>query len=333
MAAITFKALVVGELEADIFTRRVVQKSVDELPPGDVLIEVHYSSLNYKDALSASGNKGVTKRYPHTPGIDAAGVVAKSSDNDVRPGDEVLVTGYDLGSNTPGGFAGYIRVPAGWVVRLPRGFSLRESMVYGTAGFTAALGLHKLVQHAVTADKGPVLVTGATGGVGSIAVAMLAKTGYTVVAATGKEEEKQFLTELGAREIVSRAEVTDTSGKALLAGKWNGVIDTVGGEMLATAIKSTRIHGAIATCGNVAGPELRTTVFPFILRGVNLLGIDSANTPMPLRQEIWRMISTEWKIENPDRLTTEISLDGLDDYIERILWGKIRGRVVVNLKR
>jgi len=328
-----FRALVVGESEPNIFTRHITHKSLDDLPPGDVLIEVYYSSLNYKDALSASGNKGVTKRYPHTPGIDAAGVVAESVSNAFRPGDEVLVTGYDLGSNTSGGFGGYIRVPAGWVVNLPTHLSLRESMVYGTAGFTAALGLHKLMQHDIVPDQGPVLVTGATGGVGSIAVAMLAKTGYHTVAATGKMEEKQFLIDLGARDVISRTDATDTSQKALLPGRWNGVIDTVGGDMLATAIKSTRTHGAIATCGNVAGPELRTTVFPFILRGVSLLGIDSANTPMALRQEIWQKISTEWKLDNADRLTSEISLDEVGEYFERILEGTLKGRVIVNLKR
>jgi putative YhdH/YhfP family quinone oxidoreductase len=327
-----FRALVVGESEPSIFTRHITRKSLDDLPPGDVLIEVYYSSLNYKDALSASGNKGVTKKYPHTPGIDAAGVVTESASNPFRPGDHVLVTGYDLGSNTSGGFGGYIRVPAGWVVKLPPDLSLRDSMVYGTAGFTAALGLHKLKEHDILPQQGPVLVTGATGGVGSLAVAILAKTGYHVVAATGKMEEQQYLLDLGAREIISRADATDTSGKALLAGTWNGVIDTVGGDLLATAIKSTRIHGAIATCGNVAGPDLRTTVFPFILRGISLLGIDSANTPMPLRQEIWQRISAEWKIENLDRLAIETSLDKLEGYIEQILEGKLKGRVIVNLK-
>jgi putative YhdH/YhfP family quinone oxidoreductase len=327
----TFRALVVKASDENMFIREINEKALDELPEGDILIRVHYSSLNYKDALSASGNRGVTKSYPHTPGIDAAGTVEESNNDKLRHGDEVIVTSYDLGMNTPGGFGQYIRVPADWVVKLPDNLTLKESMVYGTAGFTAALSVFRMEKHGVTPDNGKILVTGATGGVGSIAVSILAKDGYHVVAASGKREEKQFLLGLGAKEVIHRDEVTDTSGRPLIKGKWAGVIDTVGGDILATAIKSTKYGGAITCCGNVASPELPTTVFPFILRGVSLLGIDSGNCAADLRQKIWNKIAGEWKLGNLDHLTKEITLEELDPNIELILKGKQKGRVVVNL--
>jgi len=328
----TFKAMVVRQTEDKGFVISLTDKSIDELPPGDVLIRVKYSSLNYKDALSASGNRGVTKNYPHTPGIDAAGVVEESISNDFRPGDEVIVTGYDLGMNTSGGFAQYIRVPADWVVKRPKNLSLREGMCYGTAGFTAALSVLKLIEHNITPEQGKILVTGATGGVGSIAISILSKAGFEVIAASGKKERKQYLLELGAEEVLDREEARDVSGKPLLKPRWAGVIDTVGGDILAAAIKSTKYGGVITCCGNVASPELHTTVFPFILRGVTLIGIDSANCPMPLRMRIWEKLADEWKLDHLDRLVTEISLDELDKYIEYILQGKQTGRVVVNLQ-
>jgi putative YhdH/YhfP family quinone oxidoreductase len=332
MAPKTFRALVVKETDDNMFIREIIEKQVDELPEGDILIRVHYSSLNYKDALSASGNRGVTKSYPHTPGIDSAGTVEESNSDKFRPGDEVIVTSYDLGMNTPGGFGQYIRVPADWVVKLPDNLTLKESMIYGTAGFTAALSVLRMEKHGVTPDHGEILVTGATGGVGSIAVSILAKTGYHVVAASGKKEEKQFLLDLGAKEVIHRDKVTDTSGRPLMKGRWAGVIDTVGGDILATAIKSTKYGGAVTCCGNVASPDLSTTVFPFILRGVSLLGIDSANCPMDIRLKLWDNIAGPWKHENLGQLTREITLDELDHNIELILKGKQKGRVVVNLK-
>ncbi|RPI37291.1 MAG: acryloyl-CoA reductase [Nitrospiraceae bacterium] len=329
----TFKAMVVQQAEDKGFVRSVIDKSVEELPPGDILIRTLYSSLNYKDALSASGNRGVTKNYPHTPGIDAAGVVEESISNDFRPGDEVIVTGYDLGMNTSGGFAQYIRVPADWVVKRPKNLTLRESMCYGTAGFTAALSVLKLREHNITPEQGKILVTGATGGVGSIAISILSKQGFDVVAVSGKKGRKQYLLDLGAIEVLDREEVRDVSGKPLLKPRWSGVIDTVGGDFLATAIKSTKYCGVITCCGNVASPELHITVFPFILRGVTLIGIDSANCPMPLRMRIWEKLADDWKLDHLDRLVTEISLDELDMHIERILNGKQTGRVIVNLQR
>lgn len=327
-----FRALVVEEGEGGKFTRSIKERSVIDLPEGEVLIRVHYSSLNFKDALSATGNKGVTKNYPHTPGIDAAGVVEESSSPQVKPGEEVLVTGYDLGANTDGGYGEYIRVPAGWVVGLPDGLSTRESMIYGTAGFTAALSVYKMEEYGTTPDMGEVLVTGATGGVGSVACAILAKAGYSVVASTGKTDQKEFLTGLGVKEIISRADSADTSGRPLLKGRWAGAVDTVGGDILATAIKSAKQHGVITCCGNVASGELPINVYPFILRGVSLVGIDSAYCPMDERRKVWSKLAGEWKIDL-DGIATEVTLGGLDEQIDLILKGGQKGRVVVSLNK
>ncbi|MBW2722713.1 MAG: YhdH/YhfP family quinone oxidoreductase [Deltaproteobacteria bacterium] len=330
----TFKAMVVQETPDGKYTRRIAEKSLeDDLPAGEVLVRVHYSSLNYKDGLSATGHRGVTKNYPHTPGVDAAGVVEESLSEAFQPGDEVIVTSYDLGMNTSGGFGQYIRVPAGWVVPLPENLSPRESMAYGSAGLTAGFCILKLQEHGITPERGEILVTGATGGVGSFAVAMLAKIGYQVVAVTGKMDEKQFLIDLGAKEIISRDEATDTSGKPLLKGRWAGVVDAVGGEILATAIRSTKLHGAVTCCGNVASPDLPINVYPFILRGISLVGIDSQSFPMTFRRQTWEKIATEWKLADLDRQTSVRSLEELDSEIDRILAGKQKGRVIVNLGR
>jgi acrylyl-CoA reductase (NADPH) len=328
MTAETFRALWVEETAGGRFTRRIAERTTSDLPPGDVLIRVSHSSLNYKDALSATGNRGVTRTYPHTPGIDAAGVVAESAVSAFRPGDEVLVTGYDLGMNTAGGFGGYVRVPAGWIVRLPQGMSRAQSMAYGTAGFTAALGILRIERGGVRPEHGPVLVTGATGGVGSLAVGMLARAGYTVAAVTGKPEARGFLEALGAREIIPRAAAVDTS-RPLLKSRWAGVIDTVGGEILATALASTTRRAVVTCCGLVASPQLATTVFPFILRGVTLAGIDSAECPMDERLQAWERIAGDWRLGDLGAITTKISLDELSGRIDRILAGQERGRVVV----
>lgn len=327
----TFKAMVVEETADKKFIRQLKTRSIDDLPEGEVLIRVCYSSLNYKDALSATGNRGVTKNFPHTPGIDAAGTIASSDSEQFNTGDEVIVTGYDLGMNTSGGFAGYIRVPARWVVPLPKNLSLRESMIFGTAGFTAALSVLKLTGYGVAPDQGEILVTGATGGVGSIAVSLLAGAGFDVVAVSGKADQKQFLTELGAREMITREEATDTAGRPMLKDRWAGVVDTVGGDILATAIKSTRYNGVVTCCGLVASPALPTTVFPFILRGISLVGIDSVECPMDRRLRVWEKLAGEWKPGHLDRLATEVTLEEIDDLIERILQGRLKGRVIVNL--
>lgn len=327
-----FKAMIVTETEEKQFVRAIGERHVDDLPVGEVLIRVRYSSLNYKDALSASGNKGVTRRYPHTPGIDAAGIVAESSAPNVKPGDEVLVTGFDLGMNTSGGFAEYIRVPAAWVIPLPAGLSLRESMIYGTAGFTAALSCLRLIDNGVAAGHGPILVTGATGGVGSIAVAILAKCGYKVMAATTKGAETSYLRQIGANEVISSSEVDDQSGRPLLKPRWAGAVDTVGGNILSTAIKATRYGGTVTCCGNITSGELHTSIYPFILNGVSLLGIDSVNCPAPLRRRVWKRLSGEWKLDHLDTITTELpNLEALDERIGLILQGKNRGRAIVRI--
>jgi putative YhdH/YhfP family quinone oxidoreductase len=328
----TFKAMVVQETPDGTYTRRITEKSLDDLPAGEVLVRVLYSSLNYKDGLSATGHKGVTKRYPHTPGVDAAGVVEQSFSEAFRPGDQVIVTSYDLGMNTPGGFGQYIRVPAHWVVPLPENLSAKESMAYGSAGLTAGFCIFKLQEHSVTPEFGEILVTGATGGVGSFAVAMLAQIGYQVVAVTGKMDEKQFLIDLGAKEVISRDQATDTTGKPLLKGRWAGVVDAVGGEILSTAIRSTKLHGAVTCCGNVASPDLQINVYPFILRGISLVGIDSQSFPMTFRRQTWEKIASDWKLDNLNKQTSVCSLEELDLEIDRILAGKQKGRVIVDLE-
>lgn len=325
-----FKALLVSE-ENGAFVPRVVERDTSELPAGDVLVRVQYSSLNYKDALSASGNRGVSRNYPHTPGIDAAGVVADSRVAEFAVGDEVLVTGYDLGMNTSGGFAQYIRVPAAWLIKRPAGLSLRESMLLGTAGLTAALCIDKLEQAGLTPDAGQVLVTGATGGVGSIAVALLARLGYSVAASTGKAEQSEFLRQLGAQQIVLRSELQDGTDKPMLKERWAAAVDTVGGDILFNVVKSLRYGGSVACCGLTAGVGFKGSVMPFILRGVNLLGVDSVELPLVVKASMWDKLSVQWKLGNLDGLAREVKLEALPEAIEQILAGKLVGRVLVNL--
>lgn len=332
MENIAFKALIVTESADKQFIRTIGEKYIEDLPAGEVLIKVGYSSLNYKDALSASGNKGVTRKYPHTPGIDAAGIVVESSASNFQPGEQVLVTGFDLGMNTAGGYEEYIRVPAAWVVPLPASLSLRESMTYGTAGFTAALSCSRLIANGVTPDQGPVLVTGATGGVGSIAVAILAKSGYEVAAVTTKLNEAPYLRQIGAQEIISTADADDQSSRPLLKPRWAGVVDTVGGNILSTAIKATRYGGTITCCGNVTSGELHTSIYPFILNGISLLGIDSVNCPTGLRLRIWDKLAGDWKLDHLETITTELpNLEALNERIGLILQGKHRGRDIVKI--
>jgi acrylyl-CoA reductase (NADPH) len=331
MSQKTFRAMVVKELPDNKFVREITSKSIDELPQGEVLIRVKYSSLNYKDALSAVGNRGVTKNYPHTPGVDAAGVVEESTAGEFQPGDEVIVTGYDLGMNTSGGYGEYVRVPANWLVRRPENLSLRESMAYGTAGFTGALSVFKLVGNGVTPDQGEVLVSGAPGGVGSIALSILAKAGYQVVAVNGIVDEKEYLMSLGAKDVIGIDDATDKSGRPLLKARWAGSIDTVGGDILATTIKSVKYGGTVTSCGNAASADLPLSVYPFILRGISLLGIDSVNCPVDVRRQIWEKLSKEWKLEHLHKIATEISLVEVDREIDLILQGKHKGRSIVNL--
>ena len=329
MNAKEFKALWVTEEADGTFQRKVIHRNTDELIQNGVLIKVNYSSLNYKDALSSSGNKGVTRRYPHTPGIDAAGIVETSDSPSFKTGDEVIVTGYDLGMNTNGGFGRYINVPVEWVVPKPEGLTLEESMILGTAGFTAALSVHHLLRCGQLPGQGPILVTGATGGVGSLAVALLSSRKFEVIAATGKPDQSDFLKSLGATSILDRSETDVLSNKSLLKPRWAGAIDTVGGNILATVLKACFKQGNVCSCGNVGSPLLHTTVFPFILNGVNLLGVNSATTPMPLRYDLWLKLAGEWKPRDLQMLKHSTSLEGLEEWIQKIVLGKVIGRVVI----
>ncbi len=323
-----YRALRVME-KGEEYKRSIVERQVEDLPEGELLIKVRYSSLNYKDALSCVGNKGVTRQYPHTPGIDAAGVVEASEDAAFQEGDEVIVTGYDLGMNIDGGFGEYIRVPAEWAVKRPEGLTLKESMMIGTAGFTATLSVHKLLL-TVKKEDGEVLVTGGSGGVATIAAKILAKLGYQVVVSTGKvSTQKDPLMKLGIKDVISREEVEDTRGKPMLKSRWAGVIDTVGGNTLASVLKTVSYNGVVTTCGNVGGDRFESSVYPFILRGITLYGIDSVQCPRDHRVKIWNNLSGSWKPENLPAMTSTVSLEELDQKVTEMLEGKHAGRVVL----
>ena len=309
---------------------QVVERPLSDLPAGDVLVRVQYSSLNYKDALSAQGHPGVTRKFPHVPGIDAAGEVVESASAAYQPGDAVIATGHDLGQNTWGGFAEYIRMPAAWLVKLPTGMTSRTSMIYGTAGLTAAMCVDALVQRGVKPENGEIVVTGASGGVGSISVALLAKLGYQVVAVSGKPTAGEFLKSLGAAQVVSRDSVNDTSGKPVLAERWAGAVDTVGGSTLSTLVRSTKRYGVVTACGLVGGHDLPLTVYPFILRGVDLVGIDSVECPHTLRDRLWQQLAGAWQPAQLDSIVAgEVTLDELPAQIDRIGKGEQQGRILV----
>lgn len=326
----TFKALVVAEQEGK-FVRHIQNRQIRDLPEGDLVVKVQYSSLNYKDALSASGNKGVTRNYPHTPGIDAVGTVFSSENPAFQEGESVIVTSYDLGMNTAGGFGQYIRVPSEWALKLPEGLSAKEAMMLGTAGLTAGMSVLRFTE-LVKPEAGKVLVSGATGGVGSLSVAILAKLGYEVIAITGKESAKDYLLKLGAKDIVLRQDFEALADKPLLKSEYAGGIDTVGGTILQNMLKTTSNMGVVTACGNAASIKLNLTVFPFILRGVSLIGIDSQNYEMTHRKKVWNKLANEWKIDQLADNTEEVSLENLSEKIDLMLAGKIRGRYVVNLQ-
>ena len=330
----SFRAFLVEKTEDEgrpRFTRSVVERDIASLPEGELLIDVAYSSLNYKDGLSATGNPGVTRNFPHTPGIDAAGTVAESSSAEFSPGDEVVVIGFDLGMNTSGGYGRKIRIPVGWAVPMPGGLDVRTSMILGTAGFTAALGVHKLEAAGMNPEGGPVLVTGATGGVGSVAVKLLAHLGYQVHAVTGKAAQAGFLRGLGAAEVLSREDALAGAERPLLRETWGGVVDTVGGQILVNGIKSLRYGMSLAACGLVASADVPATVLPFILRHVNLLGIDSVQLPLAQKTEIWNKLAGPWKLDGLEELVALLTLDTLSGAIDRILAGEMVGRGLVDL--
>jgi putative YhdH/YhfP family quinone oxidoreductase len=331
MLPATFRCfLVTKDADGKVGTE-VTQRPLSELPAGDTLIRVAYSSLNYKDALAATGHPGVNKQFPHIPGVDAAGRVVDCTSGRFSPKQPVLVTGFDMGANRWGGWADYVRVPSDWVVPLPPGLTLRDSMILGTAGFTAGLCVDALQKHDVAPDSGDVVVTGASGGVGTFAVALLAKLGYHVTAITGKASSHEYLRRLGADQILGRAQVDDRSGKPLLSGRWAGAVDTVGSNILGTLLRAARHGGCVAACGLAAGSDLPVTVHPFILRAVTLAGIDAAWGPIPLRHDIWRRLAGPWKLDCLPMIARFAELQDLPAHIADILAGRITGRVVVTI--
>ena len=327
----TFKAFVVEKKEAG-FSAVFKDITRTDLPPGEVLVKVAYSSVNYKDGLASIPEGKIVRNYPFVPGIDLAGVVVESSEDSFQPGDEVIVTSYALGVSHYGGFSEYARVKAEWVVPLPSGLTLKEAMALGTAGFTAALSVHKLEHNGLTPQHGPVLVTGASGGLGSIAISILKNLGYIVAASTGQESEHAYLKALGADDILTRAETSAESNRPMEKDRWAGSVDAVGGATLAYLLRTTSYGGSIAACGNTGGVNVNTTVFPFILRGVNLLGIDSVNCPMPLRRTIWEHLASDYKPRHLlDLVGHEAPFEELPQALAAILKGGVRGRTIIKI--
>lgn len=326
-----FSALVVNKMDEQ-FSVGIKELTFDDLPSGDVTIRVAYSSVNYKDGLAADPKGRIVRSYPFVPGIDLAGTVVSSKSSRFREGDEVIVTSYGLGVSHFGGFSQYARVPSDWVVPLPQGLTMKEAMALGTAGFTAALSIQRLEENGLHPEKGSVLVTGSTGGVGSLAVSMLALRGYQVVASTGKESEHEYLRQLGAKEILHRAELSPEKIQTLDKQRWAGAVDPVGGKTLAYVLSTTQYGGSVAVSGLTGGGEVPTTVYPFILRGVNLLGIDSAECPMDTRTKIWDRMASELKPKNLlEHIGNEVNLYELPAVLSEILKGTIRGRTIVSL--
>lgn len=327
-----YRCLLTQKSEDGTISNAVVTRDVSELKPAEVLVEIHYSSLNFKDALSALGNPGVTTIFPHTPGIDAVGVVVSSENENWKVGDEVIITGFDFGMNTDGGFSELAKVPADWLVKLPKGLTLKESMMYGTAGLAAGQSVEALLHNGLKPEDGVIAVSGASGGVGSLAVGMLHKLGFKVAAVSGKASASEYLKSIGATEILDRNELSQKSPKAILKPKFAGAIDTVGGEILANLIKMTNYGGTVTNCGMVAGADIPITVFPFILKGINLMGIDTVNHPIVKRIPIWEHFATDWRPENLEDTVTEINLEELPDAIAKISQGQLTGRYVVKIK-
>ncbi|WP_079505636.1 NADPH:quinone oxidoreductase family protein [Mesobacillus jeotgali] len=326
-----FKAFMVNKNEEG-FSAGVTTITQENLPDGDVLIKVAYSSVNYKDGLASIPNGKIVRSYPFIPGIDLAGTVIRSDDSRFKEGDEVIATSYEIGVSHYGGFSEYARIPAEWVVPLPEGLTLKEAMVFGTAGFTAALSVHRLEENGLTPEKGKVLVTGATGGVGSVAVAMLAKRGYHVVASTGKESEHDYLKKIGAAEIISREELVGEKIKPLDKQLWAGAVDPVGGDTLSAILSKLEYNGSVAVSGLTGGTDVPTTVFPFILRGINLLGIDSVYCPMETRKLLWQRMAGDLKPEELlETIKNEVSLEELPSVLSSILKGENRGRTIVKM--
>ncbi|WP_082235083.1 acryloyl-CoA reductase [Halobacillus massiliensis] len=329
----TFAAYQISRLDNGEFKAGIEDFQKDDLSKGDVLIKVHYSSVNYKDGMVSTPDNPLVKDYPIIPGIDLAGVVEKSNDPQFKEGDEVIATSYEIGVNHHGGYSEYANIPSEWIVPLPEGISLEQAMIYGTAGFTAALSIHRLEAGGLTPEDGPVLVTGASGGVGSMAVAMLAKRGYTVEASTGSQEHEEYLKRLGAQKVISREDVYDGKLKPVQSERWAAAVDPVGGEQLASLLGQLKYQGAAAVSGLTGGTKVPAQVYPFILRGISLIGIDSVNCPMPLRKKIWNRLAEDLKTTDAfEDIKSVIRLEDLTDTLQSILQGNTRGRVIVELK-
>lgn len=325
-----FKAWRVVEQDGDYKGAEQTLGTTD-LPAGEVLINVSHSSLNYKDALSASGNKGVTRSFPHTPGIDAAGEVVESTTGTPAVGSQVIVTGYDLGMGTDGGFGEYIRVPSAWCIPMPAGWAAETAMIYGTAGLTAGLCVQKLLTMGAKPEQGKVAVSGASGAVGSVAVELLAKLGFGVVAISGKADHAESLKELGATEVVGRDALAEGK-KPMLKPAFANAVDTVGGSPLAELLKQIQPGGSVSCCGLVAGTQLQTTVLPFILRGVNLLGVDSVEIPLTEKEVVWKKFAGDWKCPKTEASAKRIGRADLDSALKAFLKGESAGKIVLDHK-
>lgn len=327
----TVSCFLVNKNERKEITAGLQTVPAADLPSGDVTIRVVYSSINYKDALAATGHPGVVRNFPHIPGIDATGFVVESQSDQFAVGDAVIVTSYELGVERWGGWSELIRVQPEWVVPLPAGLTLKESMILGTAGLTAAMCVNSLIQHEIPVDAGSVLVTGASGGVGSFALSLLKRVGFHPVAVTGKPAAALRLIELGAREVIGRDELEDDSQKPLLKARWSAAIDTVGGPMLSHVIRSLQPNGCVAACGNAGGTELDLTVFPFILRGVTLDGIDSAWYPIRKRTALWQKLATDWKLPDLDSRAEVIPLEQVQQTVDAMLKGEHQERTIIQI--
>jgi acrylyl-CoA reductase (NADPH) len=319
------------EREQGQLQQNLVKRTLAELPPGDLTLRVEYSSLNYKDALAATAHPGIIRKLPHVPGIDAAGEVLESSDPRFQPGDKVIATSYEIGAERWGGWSERLRVPGDWVIPMPRGLTPFSAMVLGTAGLTAALSVAALQEHGIMPRQGEVVVTGATGGVGSLTVMLLSKLGYWVVAVTGKTQCAAQLQSLGATRVIAREELTEAAEKPLLSAKYAGGVDTVGGLMLSTLLRQTEPYGCVAACGLVGGSDLPITVYPFILRGVTLAGVSTVDTPMRRRREMWQRLAGPWQLPIPPEMVHTVKLTEVANAVQQILAGAVTGRVVVDV--
>ena len=326
-----FKGILLSRDENKVMSVEVTELGLDDLMEGDVVVEVEWTTVNYKDGLAITGKGPVVRRWPMVPGIDCAGTVVSSQNERFKPGDKVILNGFGVGEVHTGAYAAYARLKGDWLIPMPEGMTGRSAMAIGTAGYTAMLSVMALERHGITPARGPVIVTGANGGVGTVAIAVLGKLGYEVIASTGRTEEADFLKSLGASEVIHRDEL---SGPAKPLGKerWAGAIDAVGSHTLANVLSMTSYGGAVTACGLAQGMDLPTSVAPFILRGVSLLGIDSVMAPLALRQEAWSRLSADLDMGKLDALSTEIGFDGIIDAAHAIIDGKIRGRVVVDMK-